>query len=188
METCVCDTNLQKAPLSDPRNNRPITITSIFARTLEKILKKHILLHLECNDIISKNHFGFLKGRSVETTVLTSLNDWSKAFEEKGCMDIVYFDFLKAFDKVSVKKLIFKKEVLGIRHMTINWIRQFLFGRTHQVAIKGEYSKVFLVTSSVPVECYRQSYSYFISMNFQTTLQGDVRSSSHPLAHPSPTP
>lgn len=140
----------KKAPRNDPRNYQPISITSIFARTFEKNLRKHILSHLECNDIISKNQFGFLRGRSVETAILTSLNDWSKAFEDKRCTDIVYFDFSEAFDKVPIEKLVFKMEVLGIHPMIIRWIRQFLSSRTYQVAINGEYSKVFPVTSGVP--------------------------------------
>lgn len=48
--------------------------------------------------------FGFLKQRSVETAVLSSLNDWTKALESKNQVDVVYFDFSKAFDKVPVKK------------------------------------------------------------------------------------
>lgn len=140
----------KKGSRNDAKNYRPVSITSIFARTFEKILKKHVLAHLERHQIISDYQYGFLKGRSVETALLTSLNDWSKALEEKKCTDVVYFDFSKAFDKVPLEKLLIKMGAVGIHPMIMDWTRQFLSGRTYQVKIKCEFSKVFPALSGVP--------------------------------------
>lgn len=104
----------KKSPLNDPRNYRPISITSVLARAFEKIVKKHILRHLEANKIISDNQFGFLPGRSVETSMLTSLNDWTEGIESKNRLDVVYFDFSKAFDRVPIPQLLCKMSMVGI--------------------------------------------------------------------------
>lgn len=100
--------------------------------------------------MISSDQHSFIKGRSVETAVLTSLNDWSKAAEEKKHTDVVFFDFSKAFDKVPVNKLIIKMKAVGIHPLIIDWLRQFLSLRTYQVKVRGQYSKVFTAFSGVP--------------------------------------
>ncbi|VDO66738.1 unnamed protein product [Heligmosomoides polygyrus] len=89
----------------------------------------------------AEQEYGLLKGRSVKTVLLTSLNDRSKDIEEKECTDVVYFDFSKAFDKVPLEKLLIKMGAVGIHPMIMDWTRQFLSGRTYQVKIKCEFSK-----------------------------------------------
>lgn len=140
----------KKQPYSDPGNYRPISITSIFARTFEKIMKKHVLEYIEKSGVISENQFGFMKGRSVETAVLTSLNDWTAAVERGNRSDVVYFDFSKAFDKVPVDKLLIKMEMAGIHPMIRAWIQSFLTGRTYQVKVRQEYSSMYSAHSGVP--------------------------------------
>lgn len=55
----------KKAPLKDARSYRPISITSIFAGALEKILKNYILFHFDRNDMIATNQYRLLEGKSV---------------------------------------------------------------------------------------------------------------------------
>jgi len=43
-------------------NYRPISIISIFAKILEKIVKNRLIIFLEENNLLSKNQFGFRKG------------------------------------------------------------------------------------------------------------------------------
>jgi len=43
---------------------RPISVTSICCRTMERLIKDEIVNHLEHNQIISKNRHGFRKGYS----------------------------------------------------------------------------------------------------------------------------
>lgn len=81
-------TTSKKAPQSEG-NYRQVSITSIIARTFEKILEKHILIHLKAHNVISSDQHGCMKGTSVETDLLTSLNDWSKAFDERKRSDAV---------------------------------------------------------------------------------------------------
>lgn len=78
MESCTHSANSEKkAPAHDVKNYRHISDTSVFARAFEKTVKRHVMQHLLENDVISygENQFGFLKGRSAETAVLTAMND-----------------------------------------------------------------------------------------------------------------
>ena len=140
----------KKAPLTDPGNYRPISLTSIFARAFEKLLKKHVVRHLERNNIIPEQQHGFRAGKSVETQMLECVNDWSLAIDKNSCTDVVYFDFSKAFDRVSHVKLLHRLKTLRFHISIVNWITSFLSERTFQVTIGRAKSEVHKITSGVP--------------------------------------
>ena len=48
-------------------------------------------------------------------------------------VDIFYFDFKKAFDRVPHNRLLYKLECLGIKGKVLNIIRDFLTGRSFRV-------------------------------------------------------
>lgn len=62
----------KKSPFSNPENYRPVSITSIFARTFEKTIKRRLIEHLERYNVIPTSKHGFRKGRSTETALLES--------------------------------------------------------------------------------------------------------------------
>ncbi|EYB82716.1 hypothetical protein Y032_0352g3250 [Ancylostoma ceylanicum] len=90
---------LKKPPSTSPYNFRPVSITSIFARMFEKLLKKRIELHLKEYSIISAFQHGFQKNKSTVTAILQSVNDWTLSLDRGACTDVVYLDFSKAFDR-----------------------------------------------------------------------------------------
>jgi len=58
-------------------NYRPISITCVTCKLLERIVTGKIYDHLVNNDIISNSQHGFVRGRSTCTNLLESLNDWT---------------------------------------------------------------------------------------------------------------
>ena len=54
------------------------------------------------------------------------LNKWTSAINDNKYIDIVYFDFKKAFDKVSHIKLLIKLKDIGIAGNILKWIECFL--------------------------------------------------------------
>lgn len=140
----------KKPPYSSPQNYRPVSITSIFCRVFEKILKKRLLQHLDKHRIISDCQHGFSRGKSTETALLSALNDWTRAVDAKAQVHAVYFDFAKAFDKVPHAGLIGKLKQIGIHHRIILWIQDFLCNRTYQVRLGQTLSKVYPAPSGVP--------------------------------------
>lgn len=59
----------KKGPFGDPNNYWPTSITSALGRAFEKLIKRHLLRHLEDKDIIPKQQFSFRKGNSVSILV-----------------------------------------------------------------------------------------------------------------------
>jgi hypothetical protein len=64
--------------------------------------------------------------------------------------DLIIMDFAKAFDKVSHRRLLYKRKYYGIQTHTLNWIQAFLTDRTQTVVIDGITSNTVPVTSGVP--------------------------------------
>jgi hypothetical protein len=116
---------------------------------MESILKTDIMAHLQRNNIISKSQHGFTRGRSCATNLLEFMEPVTKAADEGKAMDIVYFDFAKAFDKVPVRRLIAKLSAAGIRGNMLRWISDWLTDRKQRVIINGKFSGWRAVLSGV---------------------------------------
>ena len=88
--------------------------------------------------------------------LLKVLDDWTSILDRGGggggggSIDVVYFDFMKAFDKVPHQRLIMKLESYGIGGATLEWIKAFLVNRKQRVMINGIASEWTNVTSGVP--------------------------------------
>ena len=65
-------------------------------------------------------------------------------------VDVLYFDFRKAFDRVPHERLLLKLKALGIEGRLLDWIREWLKERRQRVVLGGEFSDWTTVTSGVP--------------------------------------
>ena len=62
----------KKGDRTDPANYRPVSLTSHIMKTFERVIRKHLVRHLEENMLLKKNQHGFRKKRSCITQLLTS--------------------------------------------------------------------------------------------------------------------
>ena len=65
-------------------------------------------------------------------------------------LDVLYFDFAKAFDTVPHRRLMSKTAGYGVNENTTRWITNFLTNRSQRVVVKGCPSDWRNVTSGVP--------------------------------------
>lgn len=135
---------------TDPLNYRPVSLTSVPCKVLEKLIRKDLVEHLEFNNILSQHQHGFRAKRSCLTQLLEYLEELETAIDEQESVDIIYLDCRKAFDTVPHKRLITKLKALGIRGQICNWITGFLQDRRQRVVVKGEFSSWRQVWSGVP--------------------------------------
>ena len=101
----------KKGLCSLPSNYRPISLTSVIGKVMEKLLVNSMMLFLQSNHVISKNQFGFMLRRSTCSQLLA---DWTLAVNNHAKVDAVYIDFAKAFDSISHVKLLTKIHAYGI--------------------------------------------------------------------------
>ena len=98
----------KKGKKNDPANYRPVSLTSVVCKVLERIIKKHLVDHLEKSKLLSSCQHGFMVGRSCLTNLLETFESWTTALDEGHGIDVLYLDYLKAFDTVSHEQLLKK--------------------------------------------------------------------------------
>ena len=133
----------------EPINYRPISLTSVVVRIMERILKGKILLHLKSNKLINPSQHGFLPKRSTSTNLVAYLDYLTKKLDEGLPVDVLYLDFSKAFDKVPHKRLIQKLKSYKLSKEITKWIETWLANRKQRVLVKGAFSEWQDVLSSV---------------------------------------
>jgi len=139
----------KKGNSSDPSNYRPISLTSIFSKLMERMVVSQILEHLRTHGMISKQQHGFLSKRSTATNMLESLNDWTICFENGYHETVAYVDFAKAFDSVCHRKLIVKLQQYGVTGVLLEWVKDFLTGRSQRTIVGQCLSDVGYISSGV---------------------------------------
>jgi hypothetical protein len=134
---------------SDVSNYRPISLTCVASKIMERIIVTDILAYLRSHNVIDRRQHGFLSGRSTSTNLLESLNDWTLAIRDKKSVLVAYIDYSKAFDSVNHRKLLTKLSAYGISGNLISWISNFLRGRTQQTKIGTALSQTVSLASGV---------------------------------------
>ena len=131
-------------------NYRPISLTSVVCKIMEKFVKDTVLQHMVDNNLLSPKQFGFVSGRSTVTQLLRYLDECAEVISNDGIVDSIYFDFSKAFDTVPHQRLKCKLKPYGIDGELLSWIEGFLSGREQRVRVNGELSEPKAVISGIP--------------------------------------
>jgi len=136
----------------DPGNYWPISLTSIVCKVFECIVREDIIKNLTSNNLLSNSQHGFLPKRSCTTQLLAAMEYWTNKIHQGQPVDVLYFDFKKAFDKAPYERFLIKLKVYGITGKLLDWIRSFLQGRKQRVTLdRANYKSSWTdVLSGVP--------------------------------------
>ena len=97
-----------------PGNYRPISLTSVVWKLMETVIRNKIVTFLEENKIIKDSQRKFRKRHSCLPNLLDFFYGVCNSYDETKAVDIIFFDFQKAFDTVPHKRLISKVKAHGI--------------------------------------------------------------------------
>lgn len=139
----------KKGSKGDPGNYRPISLTCILCKVMESIIRDAMIDFLLSNKLICSSQHGFLPGRSTLTNLLEYLETLTRLIDEGHAVDVLYLDFRKAFDVVPKERLLVKMDSMGLRGKVLNWVREWLSGRTQKVVLNGKESGLGDVRSGV---------------------------------------
>jgi hypothetical protein len=131
-------------------NYRPVSLTSVVCKTMETLIRDSLMDYLNKYNILSSKQFGFISGRSTVLQLITVLELWTEILDKGGCVDVIYCDFMKAFDKVPHRRLIEVLENYGVSGDVLSWIRNFLTNRRQKVTVNGQESRWHEVISGIP--------------------------------------
>ena len=116
----------KKGCRSDASNYRPVSLTSIVCKCMERLVRDQIIAHLQANNLICKEQHGFVPRCSCCTQLLETLDEWTEIMDDGGSIDAIYTDFQKAFDTVPHRRLLLKLQAHGVRGRVLQWITSFL--------------------------------------------------------------
>ena len=120
-------------------NYRPISLTCIVSKIFEKCIRDELLSH--CKDLIYDAQYGFMPNKSCVTQLVPFSHDISLGLNVGELIDVVYFDFAKAFDSVNHDIILHKlKYQFGIDGHMLKFIKEYLRGRKQRVFVNGKFS------------------------------------------------
>ena len=98
----------KKGAHSDPLNYRPVSLTSVVCKVVERIVVSELNAYLNENKVMNQAQFGFQQGKSVEEQLLLTYNQITNWYNLEHSVDLILFDFAKAFDIVNHEILLEK--------------------------------------------------------------------------------
>ena len=82
----------------DAVNYRPVSLTSVCCKLMERIVRDELMEYCYKNKLISSHQHGFVRRKACVTNFLECQNMVSKNILQGNTVDVVYTDFSKAFD------------------------------------------------------------------------------------------
>ena len=125
----------KKGDKTIPSNYRPISLLTAFSKVLEKALFNRLIEHIETNNIISKQQFGFRKGYATEDAIFRLTHEILSALNENSKVCGIFYDLEKAFDAVNHSILINKLTTYGIIGKAKSLMESYISNRYHRVEI-----------------------------------------------------
>jgi hypothetical protein len=152
----------KKTNPKQPNDFRPVALTSVVMKTLEKIVKSLVLAATEkCLDPLQ---FAYRAGRGVDDAKLFILNTLYKHLEKpKAHARILFADFSSAFNTVQPHILVQRLlSDFNVAHQLVQWILDFLTNRQQRVFVNGMYSDVRTTNTGSPQGCCLSPFLYIL--------------------------
>ena len=131
-------------------NLRPISVTSILSRLLEKVIIQRFLWPGLCEEGCLEDQFGFRPTGSTTAALIDITNFiYSKFNEGSDYVRCLLIDYSRAFDTVDHSILFQELRALNLPLKIYNWIADFLTGRSQCVKLQSIRSALAAISRSV---------------------------------------
>ena len=138
--------------VTEPKKElRPISLTASISKIAEGfVVSDYIKPALE--KIVDHNQLGTISGSSTVLALISMIHTWLKATDGNGAaVRVLLFDYKKAFDLIDHKTLVNKLKQIDIPISIVNWITNFLTGRSQRVKLGSDcFSEWGNIPSGVP--------------------------------------
>ena len=119
------------------------------SKVLEHIVKDKLLTYISANHLEDPNQHGFVSKCSVISNLLISDSILIKSLDRNILVDMILFEFSKAYDRVPHSHLLHCLKLLGICGFFLSWLSDFLSGRFQRVSVWDHSSSSISVLGGV---------------------------------------
>jgi hypothetical protein len=147
----------KKNPPTCNNDYRPIALTAIMMKCLEKIVKNH--LSEQVSPHTDNFQFAYTTNRCVEDATLSLTDcvlrhvDKPNTARQKNFVKILFVDFSSAFNTIQPHLLMQKLINMDVNPSLILWIEQFLTSRSQYVKFNGTNSDILVTNTGAPQGC-----------------------------------
>jgi hypothetical protein len=127
---------------------RPISVTPILSRIIEKLVVSRWLRPVIPPDLIS-DQFAFRPTGSTTCALVYFMHHVTRLLETNAYVRCLLIDFSKAFDVVDHVVLVDKLSKLKLPKCVLNWLISFLEGRSHTTKTAGVESNPLSINLSI---------------------------------------
>ncbi len=136
--------------LHDPSSFRPISLTNVLCKLIEKIIVKRLRTHLEQNAILEKYQSGFRQNRSTVDNIIRLQQSITEGIHNREYTIAVFFDLEKAFDSIQPQTIINALTTHQISGRLLHFVREFLSLRSFRVRVGSVHSDDYPQSAGVP--------------------------------------
>ena len=120
-------------------NDRPISLTCIFSKILEKLFYNRLVIFLDKYNIICDSQFGFRKKSSTLNAIVNLETMISRIINSNKIYTAIFIDFKKAFETVNHDIFINKLHHYGIRGLPLLRLKNYLIKIPQFLQYKMKY-------------------------------------------------
>jgi hypothetical protein len=130
-------------------------------KIIEKLIYSRLLIHIEKNNIMAHEQYGFRAHYSTEKATFSLINSILTAMNNKQIVGGIFCDLQKAFDSVGHKTSLEKLEFYGVKGICKTLIKSYLTDRYQRVVLglAFESNNSSLNGKSIIVEYHRVRFS-----------------------------
>ena len=122
------------------QNYRPISLTTVFAKLLERVMYNRLISFMNKNEIFTEAQHGFRKGKCIETAIQPFIESIQEVLDKHNHIIGVFIDLTKAYDVLN-----HKLSPYGVRGNTNSWFRSYLTNRRQFIEINQSDSSNAMV-------------------------------------------
>ncbi|MCG7878799.1 MAG: reverse transcriptase domain-containing protein [Candidatus Thiodiazotropha endolucinida] len=139
-----------KASYHNPSSYRPISLTSILGKCMERIIYTRLYSYAEHHNLIDPEQEGFRRFHGTSMALLRVVQNAMDGFNERESTVGVFIDMEKAYDSVWRNGLLEKMHNIGIKGKMWNWLHNFLHGREAYCYLQGSNQTKFETDMGLP--------------------------------------
>ncbi|KAJ7406481.1 rna-directed dna polymerase from mobile element jockey-like [Willisornis vidua] len=121
----------------DPRNHRPVSLTSVTGKVMDKIILGNTEKHLKDNTVNECSQQSFMRGKSCSSNLISFYDKLTHLADQGQTVDVDFLDFSEALNTVSHRMPLVKRSSTQLNKHIMQWVSNWLMARAQKGSILG---------------------------------------------------